>query len=156
MNLQDQKSAKESFDELAMDESKRLLVDVRSNDEWSTSGVADLSLIKNRVILCEWRQYPSMNINENFFSELTKKLDLNKIESLYFICAAGVRSQEAALYTNDKIVELGKKIHCINIADGFEGNTSNFFGFGNASGWKASGLPWCELESSTFKNQVED
>ena len=156
MNFQEQKSSKESFDELSIHKSKSLLVDVRSNGEWRTGGVVDLSPLKDRVVLCEWRRYPSMDINENFFSELIKKLDLNTTESLYFICAAGVRSQEAAIYTNDKIAELGKKIHCVNIEDGFEGNTSKIFSFGKASGWKASGLPWCELESSTVKNQLED
>ena len=155
MNFQDQKSSKECYLELTSKDSKGYLVDVRSTGEWRTSGVVDLSPFQDRMILCEWRSYPSMDINKKFFDDLVKKLDLSKLHSLYFICAAGVRSQEAVLYTRVKLEELGATINCINISDGFEGNTNKMFSFGKTSGWKASGLPWCELESSILNTELE-
>ena len=156
MNFQDQKTATESYGELTVKDSNRFLVDVRSTEEWRAKGVVDLSPFKEKVIFCEWRRYPSMNINKKFFCDLVQNLDLKKVESLYFICAAGVRSQEALSYTKIKLEELGMKISYVNISDGFEGNTNTMFSFGKVSGWKSSGLPWCELESSTVKNQLED
>jgi rhodanese-related sulfurtransferase len=156
MKFKDQKSAKDSHTELTISDSKSLLIDVRSNGEWRTGGIADLSPLQGRVVLCEWRRYPSMDINENFFNDLLKKLDLQQIDSLYFICAAGVRSQEAALHTRAKLEELGATINCINISDGFEGNTNKILNFGKANGWKSSGLPWCEFKHSTINTEVED
>ena len=155
MSFKDQKSAKDSYSELMSQDSKRCLVDVRSNREWCISGVADLSSPNDRMVLCEWRSYPSMGINENFFDELLKKLDLNKIDDLYFMCAAGVRSQEALEYTRIKLEELVVKINCINISDGYEGNTNTIFNLGNASGWKASGLPWREFDGSLNTMEVK-
>jgi hypothetical protein len=155
MNFQDQKSAQESYIELTSKESKGYLIDVRSNGEWRDRGVVDLSDLQERVILCEWRYYPSMTFNLNFFDELSKKLDFEVIESLYFMCAAGIRSQEAVLYTRVKCEELGVKVNCINISDGYEGNTNSIFNFGRASGWKASGLPWCELKPPATFCEVE-
>ena len=99
-----------------------------------------------KLVLCEWYKYPNMEFNENFFSELSDKLDLQKVENLYFICAAGIRSQEAANYIENKIKGLSLSINCINVSDGFNGNRNAFFSFVNASGWKASGLPYSQLE----------
>ena len=155
MNFLDQKKSKEAYTELTEIGSKRYLVDVRSNGEWRTDGVVDLSTLSDRLILCEWRRYPSMDINENFFDELVKKLDLNKLESLYFICAAGVRSQEALSHTKSKFEELGASVNCINISDGYEGNTSKIFGLWEVSGWKAFGLPWCDFKNLTISTGVE-
>ena len=155
MNFQDQKSSKESYLELTSKGSKGYLVDVRSNGEWRTGGIVDLSPFQDKVILCEWRSYPSMDINKNFFDDLVINLDLSKLPSLYFICAAGVRSQEAALYTRVKLEELGVMTNCINISDGFEGNTNKMLNFGKTSGWKNSGLPWCNLELSILNTDLE-
>ena len=117
--------------------------------------MVDLSPFKDRLILCEWRRYPSMEINENFFSEVSERLDLSKVESLYFICAAGIRSQEAMLHTRDRLVDLGKTINCFNIADGFQRNKNQFFSFGKTSGWKDCGLPWVELGNSNLHVELE-
>jgi rhodanese-related sulfurtransferase len=155
MNFQDQKSANETYIELTSQDSKGYLVDVRSNGEWRTSGIVDLYPFQDRVILCEWRSYPSMDINKKFFDELVKNLDFIKIQTLYFICAAGVRSQEAVIHTRVKLEELGATINCVNISDGFEGNTNKMFSFGKTSGWKASGLPWCELDPAILNTELE-
>ena len=145
MPLKDDRSAKNAFDELASFETS-YLVDVRSVQEWNSRGVVELSGDANKVLFCEWREYPLMNINENFIYQLCQKIDINLVSALYFMCAAGVRSLEAAEYTNHKLEELGVNLDCINICDGFEGNNNKFFGIGAFAGWKESGLPWCKIE----------
>tara|TARA_A100001011_G_scaffold378960_1_gene444373 strand:- start:1952 stop:2422 length:471 start_codon:yes stop_codon:yes gene_type:complete len=156
MQSKDQQSAKESYADLASNDSKSFLIDVRSSEEWFDTGVADFSSMPERLVLCEWRQRPLMDVNENFFKDLTKKLDFHNIEKLYFICAAGVRSQEALVHTKAKLKDLGFNIQCVNIFDGFNGNTTTVFGFGRISGWKASGLPYCQVEQTQMKIKSED
>ena len=146
MNPKDQQSAKESYDELTSGVSKSFLIDVRSRQEWFEVGVAEFLTDPRKLVLCEWRTYPAMEINENFFSELAEKLDLQVVENLYFICASGIRSQEAANYISNKVNSMGLSINCINVSDGFNGKTNAFFSLAKASGWKASGLPYCQLD----------
>ncbi len=152
MQLKDQQSAQEAYTELESNGSKSLLVDVRSKYEWFEAGIADLGTESEKLILCEWRKYPSMELNENFFDELMNKVDFQEIENVYFICAAGIRSKEAANYTSKKLEEFGFSIKCINVFDGFNGNKNNFFNFGRISGWKDSGLPHCKLTQPTYEN----
>ena len=152
MQLKDQQSAKESYIELDSNGSKSFLIDVRSRYEWFETGIPDLGLSSQKLILCEWRMYPSQEINENFFSELMKKVDFQEVELLYFICAAGIRSKEAANYTSKKLEGIGFSVKCINIFDGFNGNRANFRSFGKGSGWKDSGLPHCKLKQPTYEN----
>lgn len=151
MQVKDQQSAKESYTAITTEESRNVLVDVRSIQEWKDIGVADFSFAPEKLVLCEWRMSPSMNLNENFFSELTVKIDLKKVQNLFFICAAGIRSQEATIYIRSKLKELGSPVECINVCDGFNGNTNKFFSLGNVSGWKPSGLPCCEFDESSYK-----
>ncbi len=156
MQFKDQQSAQESYVELASNNSKSFLVDVRSSEEWFKTGVADFSTMPEKLVLCEWRQSPSMKINENFFKELTEKLDFKTVEKLYFICAAGIRSQEAADYTKSKLEDLDLRVQCVNVSDGFNGNTSTVFGFGKVSGWKKLGLPCCQLQQTNMKIGAEE
>ena len=146
MNRKDQQSAKESYEELTSGVSKSFLIDVRSRQEWFEVGVAEFLADPRKLVLCEWRTYPAMGINKNFFSELAEKLDLQAVENLYFICAAGIRSQEAATYISNKVKGMGLSINCINVSDGFNGNKNAFFSLAKANGWKASGLPYCQLD----------
>ena len=154
MQIENQISSKECYDKLVDDRSKSVLIDVRSKEEWSSEGVADFSALADadKVVLCEWRFHGSMEINEHFFRDLSKYLVFREIECLFFICAAGIRSKEAADYTRTKLKELGLQISCINVVDGFNGNGKSFFGFGEVNGWKAIGLPYRRFE----KNSVVD
>ncbi len=141
MQLKNKQSARESYLELTRKSSKSFLVDVRSNKEWCDSGIADFSSEPEKLILCEWRKSPSMELNNDFFTELTNKLDLTEVENLYFICAAGIRSEEAAHFTSSRLIDSGYKIRCINVFDGFSGNRNTFLSFRSITGWKPCGLP---------------
>ncbi len=152
MQHKDQQSAIDCYAELASKYAKSILIDVRSSKEWYDDGVPDLSSGSHKLVLCEWRKYPLMELNKKFFFELEKKIDFKKVKNLYFICAAGIRSQEAASYSKKKLIEQGFDIECINVSDGFTGNKNGFFSFGKISGWKASGLPFSVLKQPTYEN----
>ena len=70
MQLVYQKSSEEAYAELITNNSKSFLIDVRSRQEWADTGIPQISLDREKVILCEWRIKPTMEFNENFFYEL--------------------------------------------------------------------------------------
>ena len=152
MQHKDQQNARDSYSEIVSKKSKSFLIDVRSSQEWSDEGVADFSSAPGKLVFCEWRKHQSRELNSNFFNELSEKLDLNEVDFLYFLCAAGIRSKEAADYTRYKLRDLNLDISCINVFDGFNGSPNSFFTFGKATGWKHSGLPCCEFVQPTHKN----
>ena len=151
MQRKDQQSALDSYSEIVSDRSKSFLIDVRSRQEWSDEGVADFSPAPEKLVLCEWRKYPSMALNGSFFNELSEKLDLDETDFLYFLCAAGIRSKEASDYTRDKLRELNPAIRCVNVFDGFNGSPNSFFTLGKKNGWKHSGLPCCKFIQPTHE-----
>ena len=52
-----------------------ILVDVRTNAEWSFVGIPDLSSVNKQAILIEWSQFPTMTKNKDFASNLMDKLN---------------------------------------------------------------------------------
>ena len=122
------------------------LVDVRTNNELSASGVVDLSSIGAKVIFCEWKSQLNFDPSYDFTEELLKKIQINETAALYFICAAGIRSYEAAKRTMADLSHMRSNINFVNISDGFEGISGFFFNYGKNSGWKKSGLPWCQFD----------
>tara|TARA_Y100001968_G_C19043312_1_gene565602 strand:+ start:147 stop:623 length:477 start_codon:yes stop_codon:yes gene_type:complete len=128
------------------------LVDVRTVKELNTNGVADLSQAAGKVIFCEWRENYKVSLDKNFCEELLEKIDFKSAASLYFICAAGYRSNEAAKRAKFELKELGSDINFVNVSDGFEGTSRIIFNFRSSNGWKESGLPWCQyFETETAK-----
>jgi rhodanese-related sulfurtransferase len=118
-----------------------VLIDVRTRAEWSFVGTPDLSPIGKQALLCEWRQYPSMSINQGFVGEVLGQLPATASQ-LLFICRSGARSLEAAMQTAQRLDELGQPADCINVAEGFEGNLDPEGHRGTTGGWKARGLAW--------------
>jgi len=112
-----------------------LLVDVRTEAEWSYVGLPDLSGLGKRVLTIEWQTFPSGDRNEAFMEQLRACVGAEEA-SLYFLCRSGVRSAAAAdLATANG---LGP---AYNVRDGFEG-PHDAEGHRGAAGWKAAGLPW--------------
>ncbi|CAN5544517.1 rhodanese-like domain-containing protein [soil metagenome] len=111
-----------------------VLVDVRTQPEWAFVGVPAVE----RLIQLSWQEYPSMQVNADFLSEIEKS-GLPKDTEFLFICRSGARSSAAAAaltaagYTN-----------CWNVAQGFEGDRDPTGHRGSAGGWKAAGLPWVQ------------
>ena len=119
-----------------------LLVDVRSQAEWTFVGVPDLSSIGKEALLVEWQGYPGMLRNADFVSQLRRALGSRGVgpeTALYFLCRSGGRSAAAAA----AMAAVGYH-NCFNVADGFEGRLDGTRHRGGVEGWKATGLPWVQ------------
>ena len=105
---------------------KFILLDVRTEEEWSADGKPDgekLGLKTHFLTI----QFADKTFNENFIADF-KKLNIQKDYEILTMCMGGVRSQAAAeLLTNEDY-------KCTNISDGFLGNSENL-------GWKRNQLP---------------
>ena len=105
---------------------KSVLLDVRTEEEWGTDGKPDGEKMGLKIHFLTI-QFADKTFNENFIEEF-KKLNIQKDNEILTMCMGGVRSQAAAeLLTKENY-------KCINISDGFLGNSENM-------GWKDSGLP---------------
>jgi rhodanese-related sulfurtransferase len=119
-----------------------LLVDVRSQAEWTFVGVPDLSPVGKETLLLEWQRYPGMVRNTDFVSQLRGALGgrgAGPDTALYFLCRSGGRSAAAAA-----AMAAAGYHNCFNVADGFEGRLDGTRHRGGTEGWKAAGLPWVQ------------
>ena len=104
---------------------KSVLLDVRTEEEWNTDGKpeGEKIILKTHFLTI---QFADKTFNQNFIEDF-KKLNIQKDHEILAMCMGGVRSQVAAeLLTKEGY-------NCINISDGFLGNSKN-------KGWKNSGL----------------
>ena len=104
---------------------KSVLLDVRTEEEWNSDGIPDGEkiLLKTHFLTI---QFADKTFNQNFI-EFFRKLNIEKDYEILTMCMGGVRSQSTAeLLTKEGY-------NCINISDGFLGNSKN-------KGWKNSGL----------------
>lgn len=134
-------TAQEAFNELSGQESA-ILVDVRTQAEWTFVGLPDLRPIGKEPVLAEWQSFPSSGPNPDFaksVSDLLVKKGLDQTAPIYFLCRSGARSQAAAI----ALTQIGYT-QCFNISDGFEGPLDQAGHRGAQSGWKATGLPWIQ------------
>lgn len=121
-----------------------LLVDVRTQAEWSFVGTPDLSSINKAPILVEWATLPGMQRNEHFIEGLMTHLDGSAPSKIYFMCRSGARSMAAAKAAAAALDAQGTPVACINVAEGFEGDLDQARHRGTSNGWKARGLPWVQ------------
>ena len=99
---------------------KTVLLDVRTDDEWTTIGKPNTKNLGIKTYFITISQDPS-------FIENVKK-EISKENQVLVMCAAGGRSIIAVnLLLNEEYI-------AHNISDGFSGN-------GQDLGWKNSGLP---------------
>ena len=134
-------SAKEAF-ALLQQNSRAVLVDVRTTAEVAYVGAPDLSALGKQVQFVEWQSFPSMAINPAFTTELSKKLEtagVSKSSPIVFICRSGVRSKAAAI----AMTKVGYTT-CYNLAGGFEGDRDPKGHRSTVNGWRVSGLPWTQ------------
>ncbi len=106
--------------------SKLVLLDVRTEEEWNADGRPDGEKIGLKTCFLTI-QFADGSYNENFIEDF-KKLNIEKDCEILTMCMGGIRSQGAAeLLTKENY-------NCTNISDGFLGNQESL-------GWKKSGLP---------------
>lgn len=130
-------SSSQCWDFLKQNSSNSYLIDVRSEEEWVETGVADLSSINKQVTLLSWLiPTPYIHVNDKFI-DIINEIIKDKNANLFFICKSGGRSAKAAQaaaqdgYTN-----------CYNVNDGFIGNMfdDNLQDL-SLNGWVNSNLP---------------
>lgn len=125
-----------------------VLVDCRSQAEWSFVGVPDLSSAGKEAVLVEWQSFapgtpetggtPRMLSNSSFAQDL-ERAGVSKDAPVVFICRSGGRSRAAAI----AMTQAGWRT-CYNLAGGFEGPHDDSQHRGTTEGWKAAGLPWVQ------------
>jgi len=115
-----------------------VLVDVRTDAEWSFVGVPDLSELGRGPICIAWQRYPDMSVNPHFIEEVAAR-GVEPDNTVVLLCRSGQRSRAAA----EALTAQGYR-HCYNITDGFEGVPDRLRHRGRVSGWKAAGLPWVQ------------
>jgi len=128
-------SPAEAWDALIADASA-VLVDVRTDAEWTFVGIPDLAQAGKQPVLIPWQVYPSMQVN-GAFPEHLHKAGITPGQKIYFLCRSGARSLAAG-----QAAQAAGFPHAFNVADGFEGPVDADGHRGTLGGWKASGLPW--------------
>ncbi|BBZ46112.1 rhodanese-like domain-containing protein [Mycobacterium parmense] len=117
--------------QLLNDDPRAMLVDVRTDAEWRTVGVPDLSGLGREAVFIEWNTSDGLR-NEGFADELRDQVGDDE-RPVIFLCRSGSRSIAAAeLATGLGIAP------SFNVLDGFEGRQSG-------TGWQATGLPWKQM-----------
>ena len=95
--------------ELLQQEKNSFLVDIRTQGEWDSVGIPDLTNIKKDLIKIVWQA------DDPTFIPALEQAIPNKDSKIIFICRGGIRSAAAA----EKGVQNGYK-HCYNLTGGFE------------------------------------
>ena len=96
-----------------------VLVDVRTDAEWSYVGLPDLSSLGKQALRVSWQVFPQMGLNPGFAAELEAG-GVNKEQPILLICRSGQRSRAAAV-----ALTAAGYAECINVADGFEGSPNS-------------------------------
>ena len=108
------------------DKPKSILIDVRTEEEWSVDGKPDGNKIGLKTYFLTIK-FADGSFNKDFFQDFLK-LNINKENEILTMCMGGVRSQAAAEILTQA------NYNCSNISDGYLGNGQN-------PGWKKNGLP---------------
>lgn len=134
-------TAEEAWHELsALPDS--VLIDVRTQAEWTFVGVPELDGIAKEPVFVEWQGFPDGNVTTDFSARLEKELEargVSKEAPLFFICRSGARSRSAAIAMTS-----AGRTNCYNIGPGFEGPLDGDRHRNAQSGWRAVGLPWSQ------------
>ena len=101
----------DAFDFLSKKDGSHL-IDARSDIEWKSTGIPDLSSINKETNLINWGPV----LDQTFFEQFKKFLliNFNHKDNLFFICRSGSRSLMAAQFA----IKFGFK-NSFNIYDGF-------------------------------------
>jgi len=113
-----------------------VLIDVRTDAEWSYVGVPDLRALGKEAQLIPWKLFPSGQVNPAFTDQLLA-LGIPRDDAVLFLCRSGVRSIAAA-----QAAAAAGYARAINVAEGFEGDKDAQGHRGTVGGWKVAGLPW--------------
>ena len=94
-----------------------VLIDVRTQAEWTYVGVAALDGIGKQPVLIEWQYFPTGGVHPEFVQRLAghlQELGLTNEAPLYFMCRSGSRSRAAAV-----AMTAAGFTKCFNVTPGF-------------------------------------
>ncbi|MFZ6722720.1 rhodanese-like domain-containing protein [Undibacterium sp. Ji49W] len=120
--------------ELLQNDSKVLLVDVRTNAERDWVGRVNINPSQHQAV--QWSLYPGGVPNPDFLTQLQAAAP-DKTTALLFLCRSGVRSRHAA-----KLATENGYTSCFDILQGFEGDKDADGHRKTVGGWCQLGLPW--------------
>ena len=134
-------SVEDAWEALSSDPSA-VLIDVRTQAEWTYVGVPSLDAVGKAPILIEWQTFPARVQAHDFVQQLAghlSELGVGRNDPLYFICRSGSRSRSAAIAMTAAGFD-----RCFNIGAGFEGPIDQERHRNSLSGWRMAGLPWTQ------------
>ncbi len=111
-----------------------VLVDCRTEAEWTFVGVADLSDLGKQTVYVQWNRFPG-GFNQDFVADL-RAAGVREDQPVVFLCRSGHRSIGAATLATE-----AGFAQSFNITEGFEGPVGPS-GHRDVAGWKVRGLPW--------------
>lgn len=115
--------------EILQEDANTKLIDVRTQAELDLVGrIPD-------ALNIEWAFYPGMVANPDFAQQLSQQV--NKEQTLIFLCRTGGRSHNAAAVA----AGLGYA-QAYNMLEGFEGEANAQQQRTTLNGWKHANLPW--------------
>lgn len=123
--------------EICQENSRALLIDVRSSMEYLFVGHAAGS------IHIPWIDEPDWVVNANFVTDIRKLMlggvgeDSHNTVPIILICRSGKRSKEAGV----KLIEAGFS-EIYNVDEGFEGELDDKHHRSTLGGWRFHKLPW--------------
>ena len=117
------------------EDSRAVLIDVRTRPEWMFVGVPDLSTLGKRAAFLSWQSFPTMEVASDFVQAIEKS-GVARDQTILFLCRSGARSRSAAIAATKAGYQ-----RAFNIGDGFEGPPDAERHRGRIAGWKAAGLP---------------
>lgn len=116
------------------DDPDAVLVDVRTEPEWTFVGVPDIRSLDREVVRVEWNRHPGQH-NPDFLADL-RAAGVEEGRTVLFICRSGQRSRDAAIAATRAGIS-----PAWNVSEGFEGPL-DADGHRGSSGWRSRGLPW--------------
>jgi rhodanese-related sulfurtransferase len=109
-----------------------VLVDVRTDGEWTHIGVPDTSSLNTEPVFIQWNLANGSN-NPEFLAQLLATVPTEK--PLVVLCRSGARSIAAATAAT------AAGYTAYNVLEGFEGEPDRY-GDRVINGWKNRKLPW--------------
>lgn len=109
-----------------------VLIDVRTQAEWTFVGVPDVSSVGKGLRAVEWTSFPTGAANTDFVDQATE--GLRQDQPLLLLCRSGARSESAAR----ALIQAGFE-NAYNVVAGFEGHLD--IDSHRHGGWKEE-LPW--------------
>ena len=117
-------------------DSKAMLIDVRTDAEFAYVGVPDLTRLGKETCFVSWVLFPDNRVNPEFLDQCAHAAP-DQDTPILFLCRSGVRSRYAA----EAATKAGYQ-RCYNVLEGFEGDRNAEGHRGIIGGWKVAGLPW--------------